>query len=77
MIIETRFKLSSFFYIAERDNPDMIYCGAAPGCDDVDAGLCTTDEFGIVDCSAAGCVGGGDDDGEGGGRRYAGTCTDR
>ena len=68
VIIETRFKLSSFFYIAERENPDMIYCGAAPGCDDVDAGLCTTDEYGIVDCSAAGCVGGGDDDGEGGGK---------
>ena len=38
----------------------MIYCGAAPdycfdGQDDIDTGLCTTDEWGIVDCSAAGC----------------------
>ena len=64
----TLVKLSSFFYIAERENPDMIYCGAAPGCDDVDTGLCTTDEYGIVDCSAAGCVGEEDDDGEGGGK---------
>lgn len=38
----------------------MIYCGAAPDwCfedqDDVDTSLCTTDEWGVVDCSAAGC----------------------
>jgi len=52
--------LSSFFYIAERKNPDMIYCGkAADWCfqdqDDIDTSLCTTDEWGVVDCSAAGC----------------------
>ena len=52
--------VSSFFYVAERKNPSMIYCGAAPdwcfeGQDDIDTSLCTTDEWGIVDCSAAGC----------------------
>lgn len=61
--------LSSFFYLAERKNPDMIYCGAAPDrCfehqDEVDTSLCTTDEWGIVDCSAAGCENHDDDDGE-------------
>jgi len=55
--------LSSFFYIAERKNPDMIYCGAAPDrCfenqDDIDTSLCTMDEWGIIDCSAAGCESG-------------------
>ena len=35
---------------------DMIYCGAAPDwCDDVDTNLCAIDEWGIVDCSEAGC----------------------
>ena len=35
----------------------MIYCGAAPdNCQDVDTTLCTIDEWGIVDCSAAGCA---------------------
>lgn len=49
-------KLSSFFYLAERRNPNMIYCGSAPDyCQDVDTSLCTIDEWGIVDCSAAGC----------------------
>jgi len=52
--------MASFFYLAERKNPDMIYCGAAPascfqGQDDVDTSLCVTDEWGFVDCSAAGC----------------------
>ena len=58
-------QLSSFFYLAERKNPDMIYCGAAPdrcfdGQDDVDTSLCTIDEWGIVDCAAAGCESGDD-----------------
>lgn len=52
--------LSSFFYLTEKNNPDMIYCGAAPsscfeGQDDVDTSLCGTDSWGFVDCSAAGC----------------------
>ena len=38
----------------------MIYCGAAPDrCfkeqDEINTSLCTTDVWGIVDCSAAGC----------------------
>jgi len=46
--------LSSFFYLAERKNVDMIYCGGA--CDaELDTSLCTVDEWGIVDCSQAGC----------------------
>jgi len=52
--------MSSFFYLAERNNPDMIYCGAAPpSCfesqDYIDTSLCVTNEWGFVDCSAAGC----------------------
>lgn len=49
--------MSSFFYLAERKNPDMIYCGAAPSScfDSIDTSLCVTDEWGFVDCSAAGC----------------------
>lgn len=43
----------------------MIYCGAAPdwcfeGQDEIDTSLCTTDEWGVVDCSAAGCEGNDD-----------------
>lgn len=52
--------LSSFFYLAERKNKDMIYCGAAPDwCfenqNEVDTSLCNIDEFGLVDCAEAGC----------------------
>jgi hypothetical protein len=41
----------------------MIYCGAATGsgCDDVDPTMCVTDEWGVVDCTDAGCVGEDDD----------------
>uniref|UniRef100_A0A6V2DTS6 Ion transport domain-containing protein n=2 Tax=Ditylum brightwellii TaxID=49249 RepID=A0A6V2DTS6_9STRA len=50
---------SSLYYIAERDNPDMIYCGAVPNdvCDSdaVDVSMCTIDEWGFVDCTLAGC----------------------
>lgn len=61
--------LSSFFYLAERKNTDMIYCGAAPDwCfedqDEVDTSLCKFDEFGLVDCTAAGCPSHGDNDQE-------------
>lgn len=52
--------LSSFYYIVERENPNMIYCGAAPGCDDVDTSLCVTDEWGLVDCTDGGCPSGTD-----------------
>lgn len=52
--------LASFFFVAEQNNKDMIYCGAAPErCyeyqDDIDTSLCTIDEFRFVDCAAAGC----------------------
>ena len=55
--------LSSFFYLAERKNTDMIYCGASPDkwCDDVDTSLCSIDEFGFVDCTGAGCPNSNDD----------------
>ena len=46
--------LSSFFYLAERKNLDMIYC-LDSFCEDVDTSLCVIDEFGFVDCTEAGC----------------------
>ena len=50
---------ASLYYLVERDNSAMIYCGGVPDyiCneDDVDTDLCTTDDWGFVDCSAAGC----------------------
>ncbi|KAL7427606.1 hypothetical protein ACHAXM_000928 [Skeletonema potamos] len=56
--------LSSFFYLAERKNMDMIYCGGSS--DDVcqngvlDTSLCSVDKFGLVDCTDAGCPNGND-----------------
>ncbi|KAL3803353.1 hypothetical protein HJC23_009317 [Cyclotella cryptica] len=52
--------MSSFFYLAERLNPSMIYCGAAPAyClenqTSIDTSLCEIDSWGVVDCTAAGC----------------------
>lgn len=48
--------MSSFFYLAERLNTDMIYCGAAPDkCLDIDTSMCTIDSWGVVDCTDAGC----------------------
>ena len=52
--------MSSFFYLAERLNPDMIYCGAAPpectaNQTDIDTSRCTIDSWGFVDCTDAGC----------------------
>jgi len=53
--------VSSLYYVVERQNVDMIYCGAAPDyCGDsseIDTSLCTIDSWGITDCSAAGCPG--------------------
>ncbi len=54
--------LASFFYVAERNNNDMIYCGAAPeycfyNQEDVDTSKCLINEYGFVDCSEAGCPG--------------------
>lgn len=47
--------LSTFYYIAERQNLSMIYCGSSQRCQDIDTSLCEIDQWGIVDCSAAGC----------------------
>lgn len=55
--------VSSLYYLVERRNLDMIYCGHAPEgfCEtdpeDIDTSLCTIDSWGIADCSAAGCPG--------------------
>jgi hypothetical protein len=51
---------ASLYYLAERKNKDMIYCGAAPdycGEDstDLDTSLCEIDAWGLVDCTDAGC----------------------
>jgi hypothetical protein len=48
------------YYLVERKNKDMIYCGAAPDyCggvgEEVDTSLCEFDSWGSVDCSSAGC----------------------
>ena len=49
--------VSSMYYLAERRNKDMIYCGAAPDyCpDDVDTSLCEIDSWGVTDCGKADC----------------------
>jgi hypothetical protein len=52
--------ISSLYYLAERNNKDMIYCGSAPAScyfqnESIDTSLCVIDGWGIVDCSAAGC----------------------
>eukprot|EP00934_Nitzschia_sp_Nitz4_P001046 Nitzschia sp. Nitz4//scaffold118_size93875//13823//17650//NITZ4_004777-RA/size93875-processed-gene-0.54-mRNA-1//-1//CDS//3329533691//1046//frame0 len=48
--------VASLYYLVERGNPDMIYCGGSY-CDDdsIDKLLCTIDNWGIVDCADAGC----------------------
>ncbi|GKY98976.1 hypothetical protein MPSEU_000853300 [Mayamaea pseudoterrestris] len=53
--ITTWMAVSSLYYLAERRNPDMIYC---PTCgDDVDHAECEIDSWGYVNCSLAGCPG--------------------
>eukprot|EP00527_Entomoneis_sp_CCMP2396_P007171 CAMPEP_0198142330 /NCGR_PEP_ID=MMETSP1443-20131203/5137_1 /TAXON_ID=186043 /ORGANISM="Entomoneis sp., Strain CCMP2396" /LENGTH=1293 /DNA_ID=CAMNT_0043805305 /DNA_START=69 /DNA_END=3950 /DNA_ORIENTATION=+ len=49
--------ISSLYYVVERTNLDMIYCGAAPDyCpEDVDTSLCNIDSWGTTDCTKAGC----------------------
>jgi hypothetical protein len=51
--------VSSLYYLVERKNYDMIYCGAAPDyCgdpDEIDTSLCVIDSWGLVDCSDASC----------------------
>jgi hypothetical protein len=55
----TWISVSSLYYLVERKNKDMIYCGAAPDycgdADEIDTSLCTIDTWGIVDCTDAGC----------------------
>lgn len=55
----TWISVSSLYYLVERMNYDMIYCGAAPDyCgnpDEVDTSFCVIDSWGIVDCTDAGC----------------------
>jgi len=61
--VTTWISVSSLYYLVERRNPDMIYCGHAPEgfCDtdpdDIDTSLCAFDSWGIVDCTLAGCPG--------------------
>lgn len=51
--------VSALYYIVERQNKALIYCGAAPDyCpDDVDTSLCEIDYWGFTDCTAADCPG--------------------
>ncbi|KAG7358930.1 ion transport protein [Nitzschia inconspicua] len=53
----TWISVSSLYYLVERKNKDMIYCGAAPdNCGaELDTSLCEFDSWGLVDCSKAGC----------------------
>jgi hypothetical protein len=65
--VTTWIVISTLYYIVERTNLDMIYCpnnyciknlledGDGHDDDDIDTSLCTIDNWGIVDCSAAGC----------------------
>ena len=55
--VTTWLSIASLYYLVERRNPDMIYCGHSPACSDmdVDTSLCIFDEWGLVDCTAAGC----------------------
>lgn len=59
--VTTWMTVSALYYTAERRNMDMIYCGAAPDyCGDTDAidiSLCDIDEWGMTNCTAAGCPG--------------------
>ncbi len=49
--------VASLYYLVERNNHDMIYCGHSD-CDDdqIDKSLCVIDSWGLVDCSEAGCL---------------------
>jgi hypothetical protein len=57
--VTTWMTVAALYYTAERRNLLMIYCGAAPdSCGDaseIDTALCNIDEWGVTDCSAAGC----------------------
>jgi len=57
--VTTWLTISSLYYIVERKSTGLIYCGAAPDyCgdpDDINTSLCTFDDWGLVDCTEAGC----------------------
>ena len=54
--VTTWMSVSSLYYLAERKNHDMIYCGHSECNDDsIDKSLCVIDSWGLVDCSEAGC----------------------
>mmetsp|Transcript_130029 Transcript_130029/g.193603 ORF Transcript_130029/g.193603 Transcript_130029/m.193603 type:complete len:1282 (-) Transcript_130029:195-4040(-) len=55
--LTTWLTVASLYYLVERRSLDMIYCGAAPHCDEdeIDTSLCTIDDWGFADCTKAGC----------------------
>lgn len=54
--VTTWMTVSSLYYLAERRNLDMIYCGAATHCDgEIDTSLCQIDKWGMTNCTNAGC----------------------
>jgi len=57
--LTTWLTVSSLYYVVERRNLDMIYCGAAPDyCpEEVDTSLCAIDSWGVTNCTDAGCPG--------------------
>jgi voltage-gated potassium channel len=58
--VTTWMTVSALYYTAERRNLDMIYCGAAPdycNADTINVQDCIIDEWGITNCTAAGCPG--------------------
>lgn len=54
--VTTWVSVASLYYLVERKNHDMIYCGHSD-CDDdaIDKALCVIDSWGLVDCTEAGC----------------------
>jgi hypothetical protein len=57
--VTTWMTVAALYYTAERRNVNMIYCGAAPDycgdADGIDTDECVIDEWGITNCTAAGC----------------------
>ena len=57
--VTTWLTVSSLYYVVERKSTDLIYCGAAPDycgdADDIDTSLCIFDDWGLADCTEAGC----------------------
>jgi len=55
--VTTWITVASLYYLVERKSLDMIYCGASLLCGDmdIDTSLCSIDQWGMADCSDAGC----------------------